>query len=127
MYKITKAQIKQIRSLQQKKYRDELGWFVAEGDKCIGELEGYFECVLKVSKDNATDSEIAQMSSLKTPQGSIAVFKQRGGRLAVGGERLTVSGERLTVRGTGSGKYGNYNAHSRLVWHTRYLLLKNNG
>jgi len=77
MEHISKAQIKSIRSLQQKKFRDELGLFVAEGDKCIGELRPAFELVTLVSQANATDTEIAQMSSLRTPQGSLAVFRQR--------------------------------------------------
>lgn len=73
---LTKAQVKWVRSLQQKKTRDELGLFVAEGDKCINDLRGAFELVLLVSPENATSTEIAQMSSLRTPQGTIAVFKK---------------------------------------------------
>ncbi|MCQ2347901.1 MAG: RNA methyltransferase [Paludibacteraceae bacterium] len=73
---ISKAQIKLVRSLQQKKFRDAYGYFVAEGDKCIDELKKHFELVLLVNSDNATPVEIAQMSSMRTPQGSIAVFKQ---------------------------------------------------
>ncbi len=74
---ISKAQVRYIRSLQQKKIRDAEGVFVAEGDKCIGELMGAFELVLLANRENATQSEIEQMSSLRTPQGSIAVFKKR--------------------------------------------------
>lgn len=74
---ISKSQIKLIRSLQQKKFRDQLGFFVAEGDKCINELRKGFELVLLVNSDNATPTEIQQMSALRTPQGSIAVFKKR--------------------------------------------------
>lgn len=74
MEHISKAQIKRVRSLQQKKFRDQLGLFVAEGDKCIEELRHTFELDLLVNRENATDSEIAQMSSLKNPQGSLAVF-----------------------------------------------------
>ena len=73
---ISKAQIKWVRSLQQKKTRDELGLFVAEGDKCINDLKGAFELMLLVTPENATSTEIAQMSSLRTPQGTIAVFKK---------------------------------------------------
>lgn len=76
MAHISKAQIKLVRSLQHKKFRDELSLFVAEGDKCIGELAKTFELVLRIDPTNATDAEIAQMSSLRTPQGSIAVFRQ---------------------------------------------------
>lgn len=74
---ISKAQIKLVRSLQQKKFRDSLHYFVAEGDKCIGELKKDFELVLLANSDNATTAEIAQMSAMRAPQGSIAVFKQR--------------------------------------------------
>ena len=77
MEHISKAQIKFIRSLQQKKYRDESGMFVAEGSKCIEELCRSFELVLRVNSSNASATEIAQMSGLRTPQGEIAVFKKR--------------------------------------------------
>ena len=68
--------MKFIRSLQHKKYRDEAGLFVAEGSKCVEELKKGFELVLEVTPANATETEIAQMSGLKTPQGVIAVFKK---------------------------------------------------
>lgn len=86
---ISKAQVKWVRSLQQKKVRDQEGVFVAEGDKCIGELIGAFELVLLVTNTQsltqshlhevtyiASDLEISQMSSMRTPQGSIAVFRK---------------------------------------------------
>ena len=77
MEHISKAQIKLIRSLQLKKFRDELGLFVAEGDKCIEELRKGFELVnLYRAGENATATEIEQMSGLKTPQGSIAMFRK---------------------------------------------------
>ena len=77
MEKISKAQIKLIRSLQQKKYRDETGLFVAEGEKCVEELRKAFELVyLYREGENASRIEIEQMSGLKTPQGVIAVFKK---------------------------------------------------
>lgn len=77
MDKISKAQVKLIKSLQQKKNRDELGLFVAEGDKCINELRDAFELVyLAVEGENASRTEIEQMSGLRTPQGTIAVFKK---------------------------------------------------
>ncbi len=73
---MTKSEIKLVRSLHQKKFRDELGLFIAEGDKCINELRKYFELVLLADSTNATPTEIEQMSMLRAPQGSIAVFKQ---------------------------------------------------
>ena len=78
MEKITKAQVKLIRSLQQKKFRDELGLFVAEGDKCVSELTKSFELVhLYREGENASRTEIEQMSGLRTPQGVVGVFKKR--------------------------------------------------
>ena len=60
-----------------KKFRDELGLFVAEGDNCVEELRKGFELVsLYREGENATRTEIEQMSGLQTPQGTIAVFKK---------------------------------------------------
>jgi TrmH family RNA methyltransferase len=76
--KISKAEIKQVRSLQMKKFRDELGLFVAEGDKCVEELQkGFGLLSLYREGGNATHTEIAQMSGLQTPQGTIGVFRKR--------------------------------------------------
>ena len=78
MEKISKAQIKLVRSLQQKKFRDESGLFVAEGAKCVDELRKSFELVhLYREGENATRTEIEQMSGLRTPQGVVGVFKKR--------------------------------------------------
>ena len=73
---LSKAQIKWVRSLQQKKNRDAEGVFVAEGEKCINELRYAFELVLLATSENATSTELQQMSSLRTPQGIIGVFKR---------------------------------------------------
>lgn len=78
MEKISKSQVKLVKSLQVKKYRDELGLFVAEGEKCVEELRRAFELVhLYREGENATRTEIEQMSGLRTPQGVIGVFKKR--------------------------------------------------
>ena len=78
MEKVSKSQIKLVKSLQHKKFRDELGLFVAEGEKCVSELTKTFELVhLFREGENASRTEIEQMSGLKTPQGTIAVFRQR--------------------------------------------------
>ena len=107
---LSKAQIKWVRSLQLKKNRDAEGVFVAEGEKCVNELRNAFELVLLATPENATSTEIEQMSSLRTPQGVIGVFKRRGERLSAPqksadfpgtpqarGERREVKGERLVV------------------------------
>ena len=77
MERISKTQIKLIKSLQQKKYRDEAGLFVAEGEKCVEELRKGFELVHFYREgENATRTEIEQLSGLRTPQGVIGVFKK---------------------------------------------------
>lgn len=78
MEKVTKSQIKLIKSLQLKKNRDELSLFVAEGAKCVEELRKSFELVhLYREGENASRTEIEQMSGLKTPQGVVGVFRKR--------------------------------------------------
>ena len=73
---LSKAQVKWVRSLQQKKNRDAEGVFVAEGEKCVNDLRGAFELLLLATPDNASAVEIEQMSSLRNPQGVIAVFRK---------------------------------------------------
>ena len=51
MEKISKSQIKLVKSLQQKKFRDELGLFVAEGEKCVEELRKSFELEYLIVED----------------------------------------------------------------------------
>ena len=77
MERISKTQIKLVKSLQLKKHRDETGLFVAEGEKCVEELRKGFELVhLYREGENATRLEIEQLSGLRTPQGVIGVFKK---------------------------------------------------
>ena len=76
MERISKAQVKWVRSLKLKKNRDELGLFVAEGKKCVEELQRYFELQLLITPENASPTEIEQMSGMKSPQGVIGVFRK---------------------------------------------------
>lgn len=88
MAHISKNQVKFIRSLGQKKTREEEGLFISEGEKCTMELLKTFEPVMLVSRNlqptqadgrdwlEATDTEIEQMSQLRTPQGVIGVFRK---------------------------------------------------
>lgn len=92
MEHVTKAQIKLVRSLQQKKYRDENDLFVAEGDKCVEEIRKAFPLVYLFREgENATRTEIEQMSSLRTPQGVIGVFSK------VESQKSIVEGDDLIV------------------------------
>ena len=70
----SKAQLKTYRSLQQKKFRDELGLFLAEGPKCVDELRSAFRLEALITEEEVGRVAIEQLSSLRTPQGVIAVF-----------------------------------------------------
>jgi len=88
---LSKNQIKFIKSLSLKKYRDESGCFLAEGNKLVADLLPYFDCELilfesswlavqgdiKTSQWIKADSgEIERVSLLKNPQQVLAVFRQ---------------------------------------------------
>ncbi|UJH68182.1 TrmH family RNA methyltransferase [Allomuricauda sp. SCSIO 65647] len=84
---VTKNQIKLVKSLQQKKYRNKFGQFVAEGKKLVGELLSSGIEVVEIyalSEEILGDtsqktilvspSEMGKMSGLKTPSEVLAVF-----------------------------------------------------
>ena len=86
---LSKAKIKFIQSLEQKKKRREMGLFVAEGPKVVGDLLPYFNCHLIVATNTwlaknqgvkaeeiieATDDDLRKASFLKTPQEVLALF-----------------------------------------------------
>ena len=94
MEAISKAKQKWIRSLQLKKNRDEEQVFVVEGEKMV--LEGlshsFHELIILVAENehvslipesittncySISSNELAQLSTLKTPNKLIAVFKRR--------------------------------------------------
>jgi TrmH family RNA methyltransferase len=83
---ITKSQIKLITSLSQKKFRNQHQLFIVEGKKGIQEfLESDFELYhvftteLFFDSNNVTtiisENELKKISSLKTPNTALAVFK----------------------------------------------------
>lgn len=87
---LSKAKIKLIQSLEQKKKRREEGLFVAEGPKVVGDLMPYFTCRLIVAEASwiaahpevkateiveATNEELRKASFLKTPQEVLALFE----------------------------------------------------
>lgn len=87
---LSKSKIKLLRSLEQKKVRNELGLFVAEGTKIVDELlkqqwpvkEIYattsWEGLKKYSKTIViSESELSQISFQKTPQHVLAVCNMR--------------------------------------------------
>lgn len=90
MSDISKAKIRWIRSLQQKKHRDAEHVFVAEGEKIVleglEEIPGKLKCLVVLSGYDvpaisfpfltASQSEMEQISSLKTPNKLLAVFER---------------------------------------------------
>ncbi len=71
---VSKADIKFVRSLQIKKFRDESKCFVAEGRKAVEELQKGFILERLYDETNASAKDIEMMSGMKTPQGVIGVF-----------------------------------------------------
>ena len=71
---ISNSEIKQIRSLREKKYRDELGLFVVEGEKMVGEaIASGFEVIRVYREEEIGREAMARISSLSTPSPALAV------------------------------------------------------
>ncbi len=74
MSSISQAEIKQVRSLREKKFRDELGLFVVEGEKMVEEaLRSGFEVVRVWRRDEIGEAAMARISQLSTPSPVLAV------------------------------------------------------
>ncbi len=87
---LSKAQLKLIKSLEQKKFRKETGLFVAEGGKTVGDLiDCGIPCKLviatkewlaghtlpgHISVTEVSAEEMKRASFLRTPQGVLALF-----------------------------------------------------
>ena len=93
MENLSKAKLKWIRSLQQKKHRDDETVFVVEGEKMVLEGLNHFAdklvCIVAVSGTEhliqngfqanlfvSTEKELEQISTLKTPNKLLAVFRR---------------------------------------------------
>lgn len=89
---LSKSKIKLITSLAHKKHRDETGLFVAEGVKLISDLAIGFHCewlvytpqrenevrqLLADEKIAVEVNELHKISTQKTPQGMLAVFRKK--------------------------------------------------
>lgn len=88
---LSKSKIKLIRSLEHKKFRNETGLFLAEGDKLVRDILPYFQCRLLAatadwlaSVGQLPDCETAEISAdemhsaslMRTPQHVLALFEQ---------------------------------------------------
>ena len=87
---LSKNDIKNIKSLEHKKFRTEKGLFIAEGHKTVLELTGKFSCTLLAATQDwldchrnipaeriepVTTDELKRASLLQAPQDVIAVFR----------------------------------------------------
>ena len=74
---ITQAEIKQIRSLREKKFRDAYGLFVVEGEKMVQEaLMSGFEVVRVWRREEIGDAAMERISQLSTPSPVLAVVSR---------------------------------------------------
>lgn len=73
---LTNAEIKRIRSLREKKFRDALGLFVVEGEKMVAEaLDSGLEVVGVWRKDEIGEDAMSRISQFTTPSPALAVLK----------------------------------------------------
>ena len=74
---MTSAEIKYVKSLSQKKLRDEFGVFTVEGEKLVREAEkSGFVIEAKYRKEDIGDAAMERISSLSSPSPVLAVVKQ---------------------------------------------------
>lgn len=74
---ISNNEIKKVKSLQQKKFRDESGLFIVEGEKMVDEaVESPFhvECIYR--RDEIGEEAMKRISSLASPSPVLAVVKK---------------------------------------------------
>ena len=75
---LSNKQIKDIRALQQKKFRQETGLFVVEGEKLVEEaLHSDFNIHAIYKSSEIGDECMARISSLSTPSPVLAVVEHR--------------------------------------------------
>lgn len=75
--RLSNSEIKRIRSLSQKKYRDEYGLFVVEGEKLVEEaLKSGFRVEAVYRKDSVGEEAMARISQFSTPSPVLAVVRK---------------------------------------------------
>lgn len=74
---LSNNEIKKIRSLQQKKFRDEYGLFIAEGEKMVHEaLDSPFYVESVYKRDDITETVMKKISALASPSPALAVIRK---------------------------------------------------
>lgn len=77
MASISNNEIKRLKSLQQKKFRDEYGLFVVEGEKMVEEaLKSRFEVEAVYRRDEIGEEAMKRISSLSSPSPCLAVLRK---------------------------------------------------
>ncbi len=72
---VSANEIKRVRSLGEKKYRDKLGLFCVEGEKLVNEaLQSHFQVETIYRSEEIGDTAMARMSSLASPSPALAVI-----------------------------------------------------
>lgn len=92
MASLSSNQIKFIRSLSQKKFRQETGLFVAEGEKIVNEaLASEFKVQAVYRTSEIGEDCMKRISNLATPSPVLAVIEQRNTQLAFNSSKLLAS------------------------------------
>lgn len=77
MGSISNAEIKSVRALAQKKFRDETGLFVVEGEKMVSEaLKSGFDVVKIYRREEIGDEAMSRISQLSSPSPVLAVVRK---------------------------------------------------
>lgn len=96
---LSKNEIKRIKALSQKKFRDETGLFICEGEKLVAEaLRSGLEVEAAYYKDEIGEEAMSRITCLATPSPALAVVKMPQGR-----GRATADEALRVIKGTPSG------------------------
>lgn len=77
MLQLSNRDIKSIRALASKKYRDETGLFVVEGEKMVQEaLDSRFEVTAVYRRDEIGEEAMSRISQLSSPSPVLAVVRK---------------------------------------------------
>lgn len=75
---ISNAEIKWVRSLHEKKFREREGAFIVEGEKLVAEaLDSGFEVLHCWRRDEIGDNAMSRISCLSSPSPALAVLRQK--------------------------------------------------
>lgn len=109
MQKISNAEIKKIRSLAQKKFRDGYGLFVAEGEKMVAEaMASGFGVTAVYRRDEIGEEAMGRISQLAAPSPVLAVVRKPTGLVLEDeyGFREALGLDKKSGQASGSGKGG---------------------